>query len=54
LSGAVPSARTTRYRVREDIQPLVLLNRWKSGVCAAYFDELAEKGGIAYCSRTSR
>jgi hypothetical protein len=25
-----------------------LLNRWKSGVCAACFDELAEKGGIAY------
>ena len=37
-----------RYRVREDIQKLVLLNRWKSGVCAACFDELAEKGGIAY------
>jgi len=34
--------------VREDIQRLVLLNRWKSGVCAACFDELAEKGGIAY------
>ena len=34
--------------MREDIQRLVLLNRWKSGVCAACFDELAEKGGIAY------
>src|SRR5262245_42387980 len=32
----------------EDIQRLVLLNRWKSGVCVACFDELAEKGGIAY------
>ena len=34
--------------MREDIQRLVLLNRWKSGVCAACFDELAEKGVIAY------
>jgi len=34
--------------MREDILKLVLLNRWKTGVCAACFDELAEKGGIAY------
>ena len=33
------------YCVREEIQGLALLNRWKSGVCAACFDELA--GGIA-------
>jgi hypothetical protein len=31
-----------------DVKRLVLLNRWKSGVCAACFDELAEKGVIAY------
>jgi hypothetical protein len=36
------------YRVPDDVKRLVLLNRWKSGVCAACFDELAEKGGITY------
>jgi hypothetical protein len=46
--GRCKRRRVLRYRVREDIQRLVLLNRWKSGVCAACFDELAEKGGIAY------
>jgi hypothetical protein len=46
--GRCKRRRVLMYRVREDIQRLVLLNRWKSGVCAACFDELAEKGGIAY------
>jgi len=46
--GRCKRRRILTYRVREDIQRLVLLNRWKSGVCAACFDELAEKGGIAY------
>jgi hypothetical protein len=36
------------YHVPEDVKRLVLLNRWKSGVCAGCFDELAEKGGIAF------
>jgi len=34
--------------VREDIQRLVLLNRWKSGVCAAASTTSPRKGGIAY------
>jgi hypothetical protein len=46
--GRCKRPRILTYRVREDIQRLVLLNRWKSGVCAACFDELAKKGGIAY------
>ena len=46
--GRCKRPRVLAYRVREDIQKLVLLNRWKTGVCAACFDELAEKGGIAY------
>jgi hypothetical protein len=46
--GRCTRRRVLAYRVREDVQKLVLLNRWKSGVCAACFDELAEKGGIAY------
>ena len=46
--GRCKRRRIFTYRVREDIQRLALLNRWKSGVCAACFDELAEKGGIPY------
>ena len=46
--GRCKRPRILTYRVREDNQRLVLLNRWKSGVCAACFDELAEKGSIAY------
>jgi hypothetical protein len=46
--GRCKRRRILTYRVREDIQRLVLLNRWKSGVCASCFDELAEKGNIAY------
>jgi hypothetical protein len=36
------------YHVPEDIKRLVLLGRWKTGVCASCFDELAEQGGIRY------
>jgi len=36
------------YHVPEEVRRLVLLNRWKSGVCIACFDELAELGGIRY------
>jgi hypothetical protein len=36
------------YHVPEEIKRLVLLNRWKSGVCAECFDELAEQGRIRY------
>jgi hypothetical protein len=46
--GRCKRRRILTYHVREDIQRLVLLNRWKSGVCASCFDELAEKGGITY------
>ena len=52
--GRCKRRRILRYRVREDIQRLVLLNRWKSAVCAACFDELAEKGGIALQLRGHR
>ena len=46
--GRCKRRRILTYRVREDIRRLVLLNRWKSGVCAAYFEEPAAKAGIAY------
>jgi hypothetical protein len=36
------------YHVPEEIKRLVLLNRWKTGVCACCFDELAEHGHIRY------
>jgi hypothetical protein len=36
------------YTVPEEIKRLVLLDRWKTGVCASCFDELAEQGGIRY------
>jgi hypothetical protein len=36
------------YSVPEEIKRLVLLGRWKTGVCASCFDELAEQGHIRY------
>jgi hypothetical protein len=36
------------YTVPEEIKRLVLLGRWKTGVCAPCFDELAEQAGIRY------
>jgi hypothetical protein len=36
------------YSVPDDIKRLVLLGRWKTGVCPSCFDELAEQGGIQY------
>jgi hypothetical protein len=36
------------YRVPEEVKRLVLLGRWKTGVCASCFDELAEQGGVHY------
>lgn len=36
------------YHVPEEIKRLVLLNRWKTGVCPSCFDELAEQGHIRY------
>jgi hypothetical protein len=36
------------YHVPDEVKKLVLLGRWKSGVCIACFDELAQRGGIAY------
>lgn len=36
------------YSVPEEVKRLVLLNRWKSGVCPSCFDELAEAAGVAY------
>jgi hypothetical protein len=36
------------YTVPEEIKRLVLLNRWKTGVCPCCFDELAEQGSIRY------
>jgi hypothetical protein len=36
------------YTVPEEIKRLVLLSRWKTGVCPSCFDELAEQGRIRY------
>src|SRR5688572_7458490 len=36
------------YQVPEEIKRLVLLNRWKTGVCPSCFDELAEQASIHY------
>jgi hypothetical protein len=36
------------YTVPEEIKRLVLVGRWKAGVCASCFDELAEQAGIRY------
>ena len=32
----------------DEVKRLLLLYRWKTGVCLACVDELAEKGGIRY------
>ena len=36
------------YLVPEEIKRVVLLGRWKTGVCPSCFDELAEQAGIRY------
>jgi hypothetical protein len=36
------------YSVPEAVKRLVLVGRWKTGVCASCFDELAEPAGIRY------
>jgi hypothetical protein len=36
------------YTVPEETKRLVLLGRWKTGVCPSCFDELAEQGRIRY------
>jgi hypothetical protein len=36
------------YTVSEETKRLVLLGRWKAGVCPSCFDELAEQGHIRY------
>jgi len=36
------------YQVPEQVKRLVLVGRWKSGVCIACFDELAELARIPY------
>jgi len=36
------------WNVADDVKRLVLLNRWKAGVCADCFDELAEAAGVRY------
>jgi hypothetical protein len=36
------------YHVPEEAKRLVLLGRWKTGVCPSCFDELAEQAGIRY------
>lgn len=46
--GRCKRRKVVDYHVAEDVKRLVLLNRWKTPVCAASFDERAEKGGIAY------
>jgi hypothetical protein len=36
------------YHVPEETKRLVLLGRWKSGICPSCFDELAEQASIRY------
>jgi hypothetical protein len=36
------------YTVSEETKRLVLLGRWKAGVCPYCFDELAEQGHIRH------
>jgi hypothetical protein len=36
------------YHVPEEIKRLVLVGRWKTGVCPSCFDELAEQARIRY------
>ena len=36
------------YKVPEEIKRLVLLGRWRTGVCPSCFDELAERAGVRY------
>jgi hypothetical protein len=37
-----------QFELPEEVKRLLLLYRWKTGVCLSCIDELAEKGGIRY------
>ena len=46
--GRCKRRKVVEYELPEEVKRLLLLYRWKTGVCLPCVDELAEKGGIRY------
>ena len=46
--GRCKRRKVVEYELPEEVERLLLLYRWKTGVCLPCVDELAEKGGIRY------
>jgi hypothetical protein len=44
--GRCKRRKVVEYELPEEVKRLLLLYRWKTGVCLPCVDELAEKGGI--------
>jgi hypothetical protein len=46
--GRCKRRKVVDYELPEEVKRLLLLYRWKIGVCLPCVDELAEKGGVRY------
>jgi hypothetical protein len=46
--GRCKRRKVVEYELPEEVKRLLLLYRWKAGVCLPCVDELAEKAGIRY------
>jgi hypothetical protein len=46
--GRCKRRKVVEFELPEEVKRLLLLYRWKEGVCLPCVDELAEKGGIHY------
>ena len=46
--GRCKRRKVVEFELPEEVKRLLLLYRWKTGVCLPCVDELAEKGGIRY------
>jgi hypothetical protein len=48
LSTVCKRRHVAMHHVPDEVKKLVLLGRWKSGVCIGCFDEMAQLAGVAY------
>jgi hypothetical protein len=46
--GRCKRRKVVEYELPDEVKRLLLLYRWKTGVCLPCVDELAEKAGVRY------
>jgi hypothetical protein len=46
--GRCKRRKVVEFEIPEEVKRLLLLYRWKTGVCLPCVDELAEKAGVRY------